>query len=53
MIVNLDEDRIVTWFFELQAVDVVDQVDPVVGPGGFEGPIDDDPRVIIGHGQTD
>ncbi len=53
LIVNLDENRIVAGFFELQAVDVVDQIDPVMGTGGFEIPFDYDPGLFLGHGQPD
>ena len=53
LIVNLDENGIVARIVELQPVDVVDQIDPVMGAGGFEGSVDDDPRVFLGHGQTD
>ena len=53
LIVDFDQNGIVALILELEPVDVVDQIDPVMGAGGFESPVDYDPRVFLGHGQAD
>ena len=53
LIVNLDENRVVARVFEFQAMNVVDQVDPVMRTGRVEIAVDDDPRIFVGHGDSD
>ena len=47
LIVNLNKNRVVPRFLELQPVDVVYQIDAVMGARGIEGPVDDDPWLFI------
>ena len=42
LIVDFDQNGIVALILELEPVDVVDQIDPVMGAGGFESPVDYD-----------
>lgn len=53
MVINLNKNRVVPWFLELQPVDVVDQIDAVMGTRGIEGPVDDDPWFFIRQGYPD
>ncbi len=53
LIIDFNKDRIVAGFFEFQSLDVVDQVDSMLGPGRFKIPVDDVPRFFFGHRNSD
>ena len=53
LIVDFNEDRIVAGFFEFQSLDVVDQVDSMLGTGRFKIPVDDVPWFFLRHRNFD
>ena len=53
LVIDFNKDRIVAGFFEFQSLDVVDQVDSMLGARRFEIPVDDVPRFFLGHRNPD
>ena len=53
LIIDFNENRVISGFFEFQSLDVVDEVDSMLRSRGFEFPVDDVPRFLLGHGNSD
>lgn len=53
LVIDFNKDRIVAGFFEFQSLDVVDQVDSMLGTRRFEIPVDDVPWFFFGHRNPD
>ena len=53
LVIDFNKDRIVPGFLEFQSLDVVDQVDSMLGTRRFKIPVDDVPRFFFGHGNSD
>ena len=52
LIIDFNENRVISGFFEFQSLDVVDEVDSMLRSRGFEFPVDDVPRFLLGHGNS-